>query len=200
NTTRKPKELRITWSIPAWFCIYKVEGDTLSICMNENTNLPLPDEFRTMTDSERMLFVYHREKPAQGKKAQGADKRPDLSGTPFAPETKKRPDLSGAESEKPISPSRSLKGTHKFWSVSYGPDGKTLATVTFDAGSEPGAARTSAVRLWDVRTGDVVRTFAEDPLKDRGYATIAGVALSPDGKTVAAPASGQVDGGGRGRL
>src|SRR5262249_5176612 len=51
DTTRKPKELRITWSIPALFCIYKVEGDTLTICMNENTNLPLPDEFRTMADS-----------------------------------------------------------------------------------------------------------------------------------------------------
>jgi WD40 repeat protein len=39
-----------------------------------------------------------------------------------------------------------------------------------------------------------VRTFAEDQIKDRGYSTIAGVALSPDGKTVAAPASGKFDG------
>jgi uncharacterized protein (TIGR03067 family) len=74
DTTRKPKELRVNWSIPAWFCIYKVEGDALTICMNENTNLPLPDEFRTMAESERMLFVYHREKPNQEPKKEGAPK------------------------------------------------------------------------------------------------------------------------------
>src|SRR5262249_6563575 len=160
------------------------------------------------------LFVYQRTKSDDDKKDRGIDKRPDLSGIQFVPETKKpggtklrqeaaatdRAEKKADEPEKPISPCRSLKGTHKIWSVSCGRDGKALATVTFDAGSEPGAARTSAVRLWDVRTGDVVRTFAEDQIKDRGYSTIAGVALSPDGKTVAAPASGKVDGGGRGRL
>src|SRR5262249_42266423 len=88
DSTKKPNEIRITWLI-AWFGIYKVEDDTLTICMNENTNLPLPNEFRTMADSERMLFVYHREKPTQEKKGQGVDKRPDLSGIQFVPEIKK---------------------------------------------------------------------------------------------------------------
>ena len=37
--------MRITWSIIAWFCIYNVDGDFLTICMNENTNLPLPGDF-----------------------------------------------------------------------------------------------------------------------------------------------------------
>ena len=98
------------------------------------------------------------------------------------------------EPEKPLSPSRSLKGTYKFWSVSFGRDGKALATVTFDAGSDPGDARKSAVRLLDVQTGDVERTLAEDQAKGRSYSTIAGVGLSPDGKTVAAPASGKFEG------
>src|SRR5262245_24473404 len=67
DTTKKPNEIRITWLI-AWFGIYKVEGDTLTICMNENTNLPLPDEFCTKADSDILLFVYQQAKPAQDKK------------------------------------------------------------------------------------------------------------------------------------
>ncbi len=99
------------------------------------------------------------------------------------------------EPEKPTSPSRSLKGEYKFLSLSLGRDGKTLATVTMDAGAEPGdiLAKT-AVRLWDVQSGSVKRTLAEDQIKDRGYSTYAGVGLSADGKMVAAPACGKLDG------
>src|SRR5262249_50182369 len=208
NETKKPKRISLAWMFMYWESIYKLDGDTLTICFNPKNCIRQAD-FRTAADTDnRVIYVFKREKPAQDKKGQGADKRPDLSGIQFIPETKKpggakqrqeaaatdRAEKKADEPEKPISPSRSLKGTHRVWSVSCGPDGKALATVTFDAGSEPGAARTSAVRLWDVRTGDVVRTFAEDKIKDRGYSTIAGVALSPDGKTVAAPASGKFDG------
>src|SRR5262249_54664748 len=208
NETNKPKRFVMALMVMYWESMYKLDGDTLTICFNPK-NCIRPDDFRTAADTDnRVIFVFKREKPAQEKKGRGVDKRPDLSGIQFVPETKKpggakprqeaaatdRAEKKADEPEKPISPSRSLKGTHKIWSVSCGPDGKALATVTFDAGSEPGAARTNAVRLWDVRTGEVVRTFAEDQIKDRGYSTIAGVALSPDGKTVAAPASGKFDG------
>jgi WD40 repeat protein len=50
------------------------------------------------------------------------------------------------------------------------------------------------VRLWDVQSGSVKRTLAKDEIKDRSYNTYAGVGLSPDGKTVAAPACGKFDG------
>jgi WD40 repeat protein len=64
-----------------------------------------------------------------------------------------------------------------------------------DAGSEPGDTRAkNAVRLWDVQLGSVERTLAEDQIKDRFYGSYAGVGLSPDGKTVAAPAGGKLDG------
>src|SRR5262249_21979731 len=190
NETNKPKRFVMALMVMYWESIYKLDGGTLTILFNPKACIR-PDEFRTAADSDnRVIFVFKREKPAEEKKGQGVDQRPDLSGTQIVPETKKKAD----KPEKPISPSRSLKGTHKFWSVSCGPDGKALATVTLEAGSEAGTAGTSAVRLLDVRTGDVVRIFAEDQIKDRGYSTIAGVALSPDGKTVAAPASGKFDG------
>src|SRR5262249_6152094 len=208
NEALKPKRFVMALMVMYWESIYKADGDSLTICFNPKTCIR-PGEFRTAADTDNgLIFAFKREKPAEEKKGQGADNRPDLSGIQFVSETKKpggamlrqeaaatdRAEKKADEPGKPISPSRSLKGTHKIWSVSCGPDGKALATVTLDAGNEPGAARTSAVRLWDVRTGDVVRTFAEDPIKDRGYSTIAGVALSPDGKTVAAPASGKFDG------
>ncbi len=98
------------------------------------------------------------------------------------------------EPEKPMSPSRSLKGEYEFLSVSFGRDGKTLATITRDAGSEPGDIRAkNAVRLWDVQSGNQ-RALAEDQIQDRIYTTVAGVGLSPDGKIVAAPAGGKFDG------
>src|SRR5262249_50200576 len=96
---------------------------------------------------------------------------------------------SADEPEKPTAPSRSLKGKYRFLSVSFGRDGKTLATVTIDAGSGDGDGRAkNAVKLWDVQSGNE-RTLAEDQPKNCSYSTIAGVGLSPDGKTVAAPAS-----------
>jgi WD40 repeat protein len=99
------------------------------------------------------------------------------------------------EPEKPTLPSRSLKGPYKFSSLSWSRDGKSLATVTLDVDDEPGDSRAkNAVRLWDIPSGSVKRTLAEDPIKDRYYCTYAGVALSPDGKTVAAPAGGKFDG------
>ena len=60
DTTKKPKEITINWLIQ-WPCIYKLEGDTLTICFNQDANLPRPDEFRTQADSERLLFVYKRQ-------------------------------------------------------------------------------------------------------------------------------------------
>ena len=96
--------------------------------------------------------------------------------------------------EKPMSPSRSLKGEFRILSLSFGGDGKALATVTMAADSEPGDIRAkNAVRLWDVQSGNE-RMLAEDQIKDRQYNTVAGVGLSPDSKTVAAPAGGRFEG------
>jgi uncharacterized protein (TIGR03067 family) len=61
DTTKKTKEITINWLIQ-WPAIYKLEGDTLTICFNCDANLPRPDEFRTQADSDRLLFVYERTK------------------------------------------------------------------------------------------------------------------------------------------
>jgi RNA polymerase sigma factor (sigma-70 family) len=99
------------------------------------------------------------------------------------------------EPDKPMSPSRALKGEYKFLSLSLSRDGRSLATVTRDPDNEPGdVGAKNAVRVWDVRSGSVRCTLAEDLVKERYYTTYAGVGLSPDGKTVAAPAGGQFDG------
>jgi RNA polymerase sigma factor (sigma-70 family) len=101
----------------------------------------------------------------------------------------------GDEPEKPMSPSRFLKGPYKFRSLSFSRDGRSLATVTMDADAALDDIREkNAVRLWDVQTGSVKRTLAEDQIKDRYYCTYAGVGLSPDGNTVAVPAGGKFDG------
>src|SRR5262249_24925940 len=89
NETKKAKRIATYWFIMHWESIYKLDGDTLTICFNLK-NCILPDEFRTAADTDnRVIYVSKREKPAQDKKGQGADKRPDLSGIQFAPETKK---------------------------------------------------------------------------------------------------------------
>jgi uncharacterized protein (TIGR03067 family) len=59
DTTRKPKEMTIHWLIQ-WPAIFKLEGDMLTICFNEDANRPRPDEFRTLADSDRVLFIYER--------------------------------------------------------------------------------------------------------------------------------------------
>jgi predicted NACHT family NTPase len=70
-----------------------------------------------------------------------------------------------------------LKG-HKHWvrSVSFSPDGKTLAS-----GSDDGT-----IRLWDVATGKEQTTLKDRPPSrpDRSW-SVWSVAFSPDGKTLA---------------
>jgi WD40 repeat protein len=95
------------------------------------------------------------------------------------------------EPRKQISASRFLKGEYRFLSMGFDRGARALATVTMDAASEPGDVRAkNAVRLWDLQSGSVARTLAEDWIKDRYYHTYAGVCLSPDGETVAVAVDG----------
>ena len=70
-------------------------------------------------------------------------------------------------------------GTEAIYSVAFSPDGKTLATGT-GTGNGSSTGTGGAVQLWDVTTGQQIG----GPLSgDTG--TVASVAFSPDGKTLA---------------
>jgi RNA polymerase sigma factor (sigma-70 family) len=76
DTAKKPKEITISWLIQ-WPAIYNLEGDTLTICFNEDANLPRPDEFRTLNDSDRVLLVYKRAQPNEDPKKEPPKKAED---------------------------------------------------------------------------------------------------------------------------
>jgi WD40 repeat protein len=72
--------------------------------------------------------------------------------------------------------------------LAWGRDGKTLAGVTLDAAGSPADGLRidgSAVRIWDVASGKIKRTLADNEL-EKPLWTQAGVAFSADGKLVAA--------------
>jgi RNA polymerase sigma factor (sigma-70 family) len=109
--------------------------------------------------------------------------------------TTPQPTTRSEEPEKPTAAFRFLKGEYRFLSLGFSRDGKSLVTVTRDPDNQPAdPGAKNAVRLWDVQSGSVAWTLAEDEIKDRWYTTSAGVVLSPDGTTVAAPAGGKFDG------
>ncbi len=65
NAATNPKVLTLTWLlVRQWVCIYKIEGDTLTICFNPKDFIR-PDEFLTAAESDRMVFVYQRVKASQ---------------------------------------------------------------------------------------------------------------------------------------
>jgi uncharacterized protein (TIGR03067 family) len=75
NTAATPKEMNLTWAIPSWQAIYRLEKDRLTICFNPDNGIT-PDEFRTTADSGRVLYVYQRakEKPDQQPASSPTDK------------------------------------------------------------------------------------------------------------------------------
>jgi hypothetical protein len=118
--------------------------------------------------------------PAVGQTRPGADKA-------------RRPPAPEAAARRP--PSRFLKHDQAIGPIAWGADGKTLVSITYEP-SAPGKAekdRNGAVRLWDLRTGAVTRSLADE----RGTFSPfdPAVAVSRDGKTIAAGHTRIGDGG-----
>ncbi|MBE9215088.1 CHAT domain-containing protein [Plectonema cf. radiosum LEGE 06105] len=69
---------------------------------------------------------------------------------------------------------RSFKG-HTYWvsKVSFSPDGKIIASASFD----------STIKLWDVKTGKYIKTLKGDVKEDNSQVT--SVSFSPNGKILA---------------
>src|SRR5262249_20401183 len=139
-------------------------------------NLPLPDEFRTMADSERMLFVYHREKPVQEKKG-GVDKRPDRSDTQFVPETKK-PGRAQETTDQSTPDVRALRGhSAAVYFAAFSPNGETLVTAAKGFTKTP---RADEVIIWDVAA-----QRAKHKIQFADPVNVWSMTLSADGKTLA---------------
>jgi WD40 repeat protein len=98
------------------------------------------------------------------------------------------------EPERPSAPCRSLKGDYWIHHLHWSRDGRTLAAVMADAIRDECnvQTKTMGVRLWDVPSGTVNRTLADDDARKCSWSQ-AGVALSPAGKTVAAAKAGIFD-------
>jgi RNA polymerase sigma factor (sigma-70 family) len=176
NETKKPKRIAMAWFVRHWESIYKLDGDTLTICFNPK-NCIRPDDFRTAADSDQVIFVFKREKPAQDKKGRGVDKRPELSGIQFVPETKKP--AGAQETTDPSTPDvRALRGhSAAVYFAAFSPNGKTLVTAAKGFTKTP---RADELIIWDVTAQK-----AKHKIRFQAPADIWSMTLSPDGKTVA---------------
>jgi uncharacterized protein (TIGR03067 family) len=62
DSAKEPQMISFNWRVP-WHAIFRVEGDTLTVCFNQ-ANAIRPDSFRTSADNlGRVLFRYYRSKP-----------------------------------------------------------------------------------------------------------------------------------------
>jgi RNA polymerase sigma factor (sigma-70 family) len=68
--------------------------------------------------------------------------------------------------------------------VEFSPDGKCLAGCCFDRAQTPLDREEASIRLWDVRTGEVICRIIVPKLHFRNY-NFCCIAFSPDGKTLA---------------
>src|SRR5262249_4731310 len=172
NETKKPKRIAMSWFVMYWESIYKLDGDTLTLCFNPRTCIR-PDEFRTPADSDQVIYVFKREKPAQEKKGQGVDTRPDLSGTQVAPETKK-PDPAPKKTDPSASDVRILKGhSAAVYFAAFSPNGETLVTAAKGITKTP---RADELIIWDVTAQK-----AKHKIQFQAPAHIWSMTLSADG-------------------
>jgi uncharacterized protein (TIGR03067 family) len=86
----KTLDLHFVESKHDYEAIYKIEGDTLRICVNPRTDGPKerPGDFTTKESADRRLFVFQRQKPDAG---DGTDEAPGFAGVQIA----KDPDEKG---------------------------------------------------------------------------------------------------------
>lgn len=154
---------------------------------------------RTVADGKALL----RFDPIATERGKKSAFRPDVVAMAFSPGGKR---LATAGSRAGVGGRHGLPGgmvtiwdaktgevVHRFdklstaaSSVAWSPDGKVVVAGTSGAGGELQEA--GEVWVWDAETGTALHTFPVKPKTEYGeWASAADVAISPDGKRVAAP-------------
>jgi uncharacterized protein (TIGR03067 family) len=180
NETKKPKRIAMLWFVMNWESIYKLDGDTLSICFNPRTCIR-PDEFRTPADSDQVIYVFKREKPAQKPKKEGEPKL-DFGVTPGhvfrVPVQDDRREFRVPVQDDSTPDVRIFKGhSAAVYFAAFSPNGETLVTAAKGITKTP---RADELIIWDVTAQKAKHKF-----QFQAPAHIWSMTLSADGKTLA---------------